>query len=330
MKKIKHLQIITGIFIFIVVIIFSSIKRKEESHQSSFKLTELPKFEAIDINGRKVKNSDVKGRNLYIQFINSSFPPDLFLLEDVYSKWCNEDLHFLGIVSDSTNLNLKSRFSSNNITFIEKNYSDLCSKFNLSPDIGFYFLVNKKGVVINAGKNDLGYEKGPKVFLQELIKGDFFSISELIIENKYINEFDWLAQINGLIKDNRDKEYFIISLFTKICDSCAGGKIIQALKIMHRYGNDSIYIMSVLNRKFNSEDIINLKSQLKIPYLVILADNKLNIKWDSLIKRYREDFLTDIIFILDKSGKILKVAYRTCKCYPPFFDYMHSLIEEKK
>ncbi len=272
----------------------------------------------------------IKGRNIYIQFINSSFRPDLNLFESVYSEWKNEDLYFLGVISDSTNLNLKNKFDSNNITFIEKNYYDLCPKFNLNPKNGYFFLVNKKGTIISSGRNDLGYEKGPKIFLQGLIKGDFFSISELIIENKNINNFKWFSQVNNLIKNNNDKEYFIISLFTEICDSCSGGKTIQFLKEIYRDKKDSMYTLSILNKKFDSEDIVNLKSQLNISYHVIITDNELNTKWDSLSKRYREDFLTDIIFILDKSGKTLKVAYRTCKCLPAFFDYVYSLNNEEK
>jgi len=42
------------------------------------------------------------------------------------------------------------------------------------------------------------------------------------------------------------------------------------------------------------------------------------------------DFLIDIIFIAEKSGKILKTAYRKCKCYSSFFNYVYSLIKEEK
>ena len=75
---------------------------------------------------------------------------------------------------------------------------------------------------------------------------------------------------------------------------------------------------------------INLKSQLKIFHPVILADDELNTRWNFLKKQYREDYLTDIIFITEKSGKILKVAYRTRNCLPSFFDYVYSLINEDK
>ncbi len=312
------------------IIILILLKRDNRPNRSPYSMEKLPKFEAVDINGRKVKSSDFKGKNLYVQFINSRFPPDFFLFEKVYSKWGREDLDFLGIISDSTKLNLFYRYRPKNLTLIERDYYDLCSEFHISADNGFYFLVDKKGEVISSGKNDLGYGKGPKVFLQELILGDFFSISELIIENKKIDDFKWFSQVSNIRNNYTEKKYFIVSLFTKICDSCSGGNIIQSLNKIYREKNDSIYVLSILSSKFNSEDVVNFKSQLKISYPVILADNELNIKWNSLIKRYNEDFLTDICFIVDNSGKILKVAYKTCKCFPSFFNYMHSLVQEKK
>jgi len=92
-----------------------------------------------------------------------------------------------------------------------------------------------------------------------------------------------------------------------------------------------MYILCILNRsKFRDKDIPILKSQLKIDFPTIIADYNLNKKWDSLIKRYNEDLLTDIIFLLDESGKIIKVADRTCKCLPSFFNHVNSLIEEEE
>lgn len=216
----------------IIILIF--LKRENRSNQSPYSMEKLPKFEALDINGRKVKSSDFKEKNLYVQFINSRFLPDLYLFEKVYSKWGSEDLDFLGIINDSTKLNLFSRYKPKNITLIERDYYDLCLEFYISADNGFYFLVNKKEEVISSGKNDLGYEKGPKVFLQELILGDFFSISELIIENKNIEDFQWFSQVNNLRNNYTEKKYFIVSLFTKICDSCSGGNIIQSFNKIYR------------------------------------------------------------------------------------------------
>jgi hypothetical protein len=272
----------------------------------------------------------MNGKDLYIQFINSYFPPDLILFETVYTKWIFDDLYFLGIINDSTALDL-TKYNSEKVIFIERDYNDLCSIFNLDTKNGFYYLVNKEGKVTNSGKNDLGYERGPKILLQELLKNNFFSISEIIIENEKIANHKWFNQVNNLIQNENDKEYFLISLYTTICYSCSGGKIIRALKDIHRKDkNETIYILSIISRRYKEQDIHNLKTLLKIPHPVIRANNELDSKWNSLIEQYREDYLTDIVFLVDKSGTILKIAHTNCDCYPSFFTYVYDLITKEK
>ncbi len=77
-------------------------------------------------------------------------------------------------------------------------------------------------MIVNASQNDLGYERGPKIFLQKLIKGDAFSISELLNDRVNIADTPWFSQVGDFIKNHNNKEYFIIPPFTKICDSCSG------------------------------------------------------------------------------------------------------------
>lgn len=236
----------------------------------------------------------------------------------------------LGIISDSHILDFTEKFRVDRVTFTEEDFYNLCLKFNVNSNNGFYFIVDKKGMIVNAGQNDLGYERGPKVFLQKLIKGDFFSISEFVSEGVKIGDIPWFSQVDEVIKNHRNKEYFIISLFTKICDSCFGGRVIQTLNKIENDKNESLIVYSILHRNFDRRDVPNLRAQLNISYPVIIANKELNAKWNSLIKRYREDFLTDVVFLVDKSGEIIKVADSQCKCLPSFFGYVNSLMKESK
>jgi len=332
MNKTKKQKSLLFIVLLIIVISYILIKREKEPVQSLYHINKVPNLESVDIDGRTIKSSNFTGKKLYIQFINSFFQPDIILFKTVYEKWSSEDLYFLGIISNSNVLNHKEKSNFKRITLIEKDFDAFCRKFNVTKNNGFYFIVDEKGIIVSSGQNDLGYEKGPKIFLKKFIKGDFFSISEFIRENENINKLRWFSQASKLINDQKNKNYFLISLFTKICNSCSGGEILRALdKINKKDKNKSMYILCILNRsKFRDKDIPILKSQLKIDFPTIIADYNLNKKWDSLIKRYNEDLLTDIIFLLDESGKIIKVADRTCKCLPSFFNHVNSLIEEEE
>ena len=91
MRKTKYLKIIMGVFIFIIIIVFINIRKHQVFYSSAMELTDLPKFEAVDTDGTKLKSSDLKDKNLYIQFINSKFQPDIDLFESVYSKLISEN-----------------------------------------------------------------------------------------------------------------------------------------------------------------------------------------------------------------------------------------------
>jgi len=330
MNKVQAKKLIFFFGLIIIICIAIIMKREDRSHKSPLNLSKLPSFRAIDIKGREIKSVDFKGKNTYIQFINPLFPPDLILFETVYTNWASEDIFFLGILSHSSIEAYKEKFQPDRVTFVEKDYVRLGLRFSISNNNGFYFLVDKNGMIINAGQNDLGYERGPKVFLNKLIKGDSFSISELISDHINIADIPWFSQVSDFIKNHNDKDYFIVSLFTKICDSCSGGSIIRALNKIDSNKNRSFIILLILNKNFDRKDIPNLKLQLNISCPVIIANNRLNAKWDVLIERYREDFLTDVVFIVDKSGKILNLAHRTCQCLPSFFKFVNSLMTESK
>ena len=87
--------------------------------------------------------------------------------------------------------------------------------------------------------------------------------------------------------------------------------------------------MSILNADFyKPEDINSLKSQSGIDFPIIIADKLLNQKWSSLIHEYRENDLTDIIFIVNKFGNIERIYDNNCKCGTSFFNYMNSLAKD--
>ncbi len=307
-----------------VLAVFLIEYRKKQGSPIQTQLTRLPEFDAIDVNGQAVSSKALRGKLVYIQFINPVFEPDLVLLEEVYNRWKSSALHFIVVTNHSDQLNFKHHL--NNANVIEKDFDILCRKFRISMETGYHFVIDKQGNIVNSEKNYIGYEKGPKIALKEIIDNDTFSISSFIKEDKYIHDYEWFSQIDRIIKKEKENKYFVISLFTKICDSCSGGGIIRALSTIEQKKEQPPYILCVLNKgKFRERDIPAMESQLKINFDIAIADNTLDKKWDSLINQYREDYLTDVVFLLDDSGKILKIADRSCDCYSSFFSFVNSL-----
>lgn len=325
MKKIKHIQIIAGILIFIVIIIFINIRRKEGPQRSSLKITKLPKFVSVDINGMEVNSKDFRGKNLFIQFVNPDNVGDVDLIKLVYSSWKNENLEIMIITNDLERFKSKFEVDSKKTILVTKDYEKLKSMFHSSTREGDYYLFNGSGDLIDTNKNYVGYDKGVKIFLMQLVKKDYFSFSDFIEENENIRNFPWLQQIERII-NNKKKEYFMISLFTSFCGTCNSGPIINAMDKFHSKNKNSFYVLSILNNDFNNEeDIKSLISQSKINYPIVIAEQMLNKKWTDLINKYREQDLTNIVFIIDKSGKILKILHPNCNCYKKFFNFLYSL-----
>ncbi len=325
MKKTKHFQIIAGVLIFTIIIIFVSIRRKEGPYRSPVKLTELPKFVSVDVNGAEVRSKDFKGKNLFVQFIDPRNKMDIKLFKDVYSNWKEEDLSFLLIVKEFDRFNSRVEINTDNIIILTKDFDELESIFNPRKIFGtHYYLVNNAGKIVASGSNNFGYENGPKVFLKQLIKNEYFSISSFINLYENIRDIKWLNQI-AEIADAQNKDYYVISMFTSICSGCFSGELVFFLNEFYNKNQNNIHVLCILNDKFNDRDITRLKSQLKINLPVIIANDKLSQKWNSLIKEFRENDLTNIMFILNKSGIIIKVYDESCKCWNQFSRFLKSL-----
>jgi len=322
-KKQRLMKFGIGASIFILALMSIQVKKKIEVSDLNVMFKKLPKFKSLDAAGNLVRSDDFRGKKLYIQFVNPLYDHDIALIKKVYFHWKNEDLIFIIITENY------SRFQSkladlNNVIVLSKNYKKLQSLFNV-PDSGTHYLFDGSGTLVNIGRNDIEYDKGLKRSLNRLIKNKYFSISDFIKLNENIKEISWFKQPSEIV-EKENKEFYVISLFTSICSGCKSGSIMKNLKSFHLKGQNYAYVVCILSDKFNENDIISLRSQLGIKFPVIIADQALSAKWNSLINEFSEAEVTDIIFIMDKSGKIIRVLDPNCKdCLKPFFLYMQSL-----
>ncbi|MFQ6084521.1 MAG: hypothetical protein ACE5WD_14360, partial [Candidatus Aminicenantia bacterium] len=214
----------------------------------------------------------------------------------------------------------------NDIVVVNNDYDKLKSIFNSPPCCGTYYLFNGSGAVVDTGKNNIGYERGVKVFLKQLIKNEYFSISDFIMANENIKNISWFNHVAKIL-EKEDNDYFIISLFTSYCGSCKSKLIIDFLKEIYNKNHESVYILVILNGDFyNLDDIKSLQSQSRVNFPIIIADLTLTQKWTSLIHEFREDYLKNIVFIMNKSGKILRILDGSCNCFKDFFNFVRSLI----
>jgi len=326
------IKIILAVFIFLFAIIIIQFIKKSDIGFQSGRLTKLPSFRFVDSSENSISNKYFKGKNLYIQFVNPLDKDDLELLKDIYSQWEEIDLSILVATKDFEQLKAKvdkAGIDLKRITVLEKDYNKFKSILRAS-DIRTNYLFNGDGNLVFSGYNYNGYEQGIKYFLNRLIKNKYFKLSDFVIKGKNINEFPWLKCVTEIM-ENENKEYCLVSLFTSICNSCASGAIIRKLNNLCAQNRKSLAILSILSDKYyKKEDIIGLKTQLKIRLPVFVADETLGKKWNFLIKEYGEKDLNNLMFILDKSGMVIEVVEPNCSdCFSLFFERIESLTFNK-
>ncbi len=173
--------------------------------------------------------------------------------------------------------------------------------------------------------NDRGYKETLKIPLKQLIHKKLFRISELIPVNRYIYQIEWLDEIDNTI--SRRGVTYVVGMFNSICMTCLSGYIIRRILKIPANGTN-LEVVIILSREYSQTDVENFKSQFNIGYRVYRVDDKLNKKWEDLGSEFIESWVNNIVFIVDSSRKIVRVAHPGCDCYDEVLDY--SIVHGKK
>ena len=160
--------------------------------------------------------------------------------------------------------------------------------------------------------------------LNKKLKGIDYSITKYLPANSNIRNYKWLEQISA-IQQSRDEEYYLISMFIEICSGCSSGSIMERLKKTHLEKKEFIYHLAFVPKSFTENDINNLKSEFNLRFTIVNADEQFNNKWNQLIEEYGQSNLTNIVFLIDKAGTVLRTMDGNCSCIEEFFSHIKSL-----
>lgn len=286
----------------------------------------LPEFDIKGLKGKRIHSSDFQGRYLYVQFIDSESVDDVDLLQQVYLNWIDEDLDIMAIPVKTDQFQARTGIDAFEIAILPDSYRQMRELFKAPPCCNTFYLFDRSRHLVKTGFNSKGYDIGIKTELYSLIKKTAFDISSMIKENDNIENIHWLSQCHQIIR-NRDKEYYLISLMTSICSGCYSGLIIQRLIKTHRVYNKSLDVVSIVPDDFSDIDLENLKNLLGIPFHVQRADKLLKEVWQGYIRQFNESDLTNIIFLVDNSGTIVRVTNNDPKRLRDFFIFTQTLLK---
>jgi hypothetical protein len=324
-KPLKN-RIFVAILIFLIFIIFIEIYRGVKV-QSFFELSKIPRFNAIDIRGRQINNRDLMGQVSFFHFVNPYNPEDHELINQVVQNWQHEAINIL-VFSNMANIKLDIiESASDNLFVIHEQFDKFTKLFSVHEGEGVYCITDRRGRIVISSNSDNAYQKDVKVRLLELLKQKKFLTSDFISLNHNIHNVEWLSIVSELI-DSENKDYYVISLFTNICDTCSGGSTIKTFQNIHNKHQDTVRVASILLDSYTQNDIRRLKSHLNINFMVMRANIPLSNKWRHYINEFRESDLTNIAFVVDKTGQVLEMADRNCNCWAQFFDNLYSRLRK--
>ena len=256
MLKIKKThRFIFSALIFLLILASVYVRRKNASPIRNGELIRLPDFVATDITGNEIKSADLKGKYLFVQFVNQLNKGDIELSKKVYSNWKDENLFFIAIIKNYEEFKLKLGMDLRKITILNKDYELLASLFN-APKYGTFYLFDPSGSLIYTEGNDTQYEQALKITLNQLIKNKYLLIEDFILEKRNIKNIDWFKQISEVV-EKENKDFFVISLFTSICAGCTSGSNFQYLKDFHSKNQEFAYVLCILSDKYKENDIFN-------------------------------------------------------------------------
>lgn len=318
----NYLRIIIGFSILIVFAILVQLRR--DINRRNDNIDNLPLFIIKDNYKRTIDSHNYLGKCTYIQFIYSKDPNDIRLLESVYSNWKDEEINIILISNEKIENILRINMSLRNRVIMIPNNDLLHKLFKVKEEIGVYFIFDKAGKLIYMGNSNDNYECKAKIYLKRLIRNERFDIEGFINPKQNIYSSEILSNIAWIIrKENR--EICILSFFNKICDTCSGGRLIERMNELYSQKGNKILILSIISDKYNKEDVEKLRQQMDIKYQILNADGLLSQTWNRLIEEYCDNELTDLIFIIDKEGEILRYADRNCNCYKELFEYIENI-----
>jgi len=297
---------LSNILLFVPGIVLIGYSAYILSHKTlssqSFSLASLPKS-IKELSGREFRRNDLSGKYVFLEFRGQDSPP----LDEFLSQWSHyPKLSVILIHDDPSDNKYYSRFP--NIHAVAADLIDM-----RAAKIGFYYLYNNLGTLIEAGQSRSGYDKA-KIALMKYLQNDVFDPISLIDHSVWISD----------LVHQQNKKYVLLSMFSNFCASCRTGKIIDRLNTIRIKRENDVAIIGVLNSSFYSpSDLSVLISQSGIVFPIYLSPDDLSGQWHFYIQKYSKQLLDGVLFLY-QNGVIIKSADASCFCDDDFFMLLES------
>lgn len=306
--------------ILIVALIAVYLGRKGSPGKNEFMA--MPEFDIRDDQNRPIKSETLKNKYVLVYFLSSS--DDIEILRRTYFEWESEIVVFIVVNNEKILQSLQPAAESANFHLVSNDAETILSAYS-SPHKGSFYLYDLSGRLASSGGPGDKYDSIVKQTFNKLIKGKRFTLSELLGSGEDVQDLPWFSQIKRYMMDD-DKKFYLVAMFRNICQGCGSGSIVRALNEVYKKQQEKLCVICIVNKSFNDADIRSLKSQLEINYHVAIADDFLSEKWERLADEYSLVDITDMVFLFDSAGHVLKAADKSCgDCVRILFSFLEGI-----
>ena len=295
-----------------------------EKDSASREGRKLPLRELVRESEGRLSKKSLRGKAIYIQFINSLSAEEMKTFEAVCDNWHDQGLNIIGVVSNIEVLNKETELSPSGFVLLSRGYGSLKKLFHSPSSISTFHIYDKMGNEFAAGQPIDGYESNVRVLLNRLLNNDFFRIESFVDKARNLSDFEWLHQCSAYINDNPGKLGFIFGYFTGICDSCLTGTVLKAINDFCERAPEDFGVLIILGYDYTRGDLDNMKEALGSKYDLALQSSSLAEYSKSINQEYGKYALNNTIFFTNSVGVIQQVFSNNCDCWNSFNSFLNE------
>ena len=255
----------------------------------------LPQLQMLDDRGLRLRSEQFLGKPLFVQFINPDVQQQTDLLSAILKDRPRQPVKILVVTPSAQALRARVPSIPDDITVVEKDFKELRSMFELPECCEKTFIFDKTGTRID---QRFYYQGGSLARLHAIVDGKPGYSPALLQEAILSVKSAQLEEIRQRTLTSPSGKA-VIGLFSLIGTFCPSGELVDSLK-GHQAKLQDVEFLILFPKNFTSNDVRNLKSNLKVSIPVALADPELSNVWEGFALRYGQAELNGALVAIDK------------------------------
>lgn len=257
----------------------------------------LPRIQLFDDRGQNFQSDQLLGTPLFVQFVDPDIRQQTDLVSAILNDRPKHPVKILLVTPNAQNLRARVPSITDDIIVVEKHYKQLRTDFEIPECCEKILLFDKAGTRLD---DRFYYQGGALTKLHSVVDGKPGYTPALLQEA--------IASANSAqVETIRQRTLTspsgkaVIALFSRMGTFCPTGEVLDSLK-GHQAKFQDVELLILFPKNFTSNDVQNLKTNLKLSIPVAIADPELANVWESFLLRYGELPINGALVAIDRGA----------------------------